>query len=725
MDETEITLNIWEVQGAKNVADLLDEETIKQIGFDAYEGYSTDKASRKEWEDRMDKGIKLALQMVEEKNSPWHGASNVKFPLVTIAALQFSARALPALVKAPDIVKYRISGSDQNGDKAARAQRIGQHMSYQLLNEDEEWEEDFDKALIALPIIGTTFKKSYFDPVEGHNVSKHVLATNLVVSYYTRTLEKCERKTEEFELSMREIKERQNRGIFRQVELVGSPTTSEDNNKTRDKRQGLTEPTSDKKRSRKLLEQHTYLDLDGDGYEEPYVVTLDKATKEVLRIVSRFEKVETEQSIQIEALRDEIVRVSLQMQDVMRQVPQRQGNPTPEQRQMLAEAEQAIMALTQKKNMLAQQVQQLEQSNQAEPQVVQIRAIEYYTKYGFIPSPDGGFYDLGLGALLGPLNDSVDTLINQLIDSGTLNNGNHGFIARGGRIPGGKVQFDEPFEWKQVNTGGKTLRESLVPLPVNQPSPVLFNLLSLLISYSEKVSSVNEAMTGSNVGQNTPAYSYHAMLEQGLQVFNGIFKRIYRSFRKEIRKLYLLNARYLNDVEYFEWEDSPQQVLRNDYTADPKDCVPASDPNAFSNQESQMKAHFLAERSSMVPGYNTARVELLLLEAMDIPNRQEIFPLDEQGNPVIQPPVNPEIEIKSADMQSRILERKSRQETNSALAESTMDKDFSQVMLNLAKAKELGDKSVIEEHRAITERMKVRMDAMKDEQRKAQSQSDS
>src|SRR5688572_16333887 len=99
----------------------------------------------------MDSAIKLALQMAETKNYPWQNASNVKFPLITIAALQFSARAYPALVKAPDLVKYRVNGEDKDGQKAARAGRIGRHMSYQLTEEDENWEEDFDKALLALP----------------------------------------------------------------------------------------------------------------------------------------------------------------------------------------------------------------------------------------------------------------------------------------------------------------------------------------------------------------------------------------------------------------------------------------------------------------------------------------------------------------------------------------------------------------------------------------------
>ena len=93
------------------------------------------------------------------------------------------------------------------------------------------------------------------------------------------------------------------------------------------------------------LEQHTYLDLDDDGYSEPYIVTVEYNSKKVLRIVPRFD-------------------------------------------------ESKIMV-------------------DEKGKVVSIEAKQYYTKYGFIPNPDGGFYDIGFGRLLGPLNNSANTIINQ------------------------------------------------------------------------------------------------------------------------------------------------------------------------------------------------------------------------------------------------------------------------------------------------------------------------
>ena len=698
-------MNIWELQESKNIEPELTKEQSEEIGRDVVADWKIDEESRSEWKERSDNAIKLAVQMVEKKNTPWPNSSNVKFPLVTIAALQFSARAYPALVKGSNIVKYRVNGKDEGGAKAARASRISQHMSYQLLEQDEMWEEDQDRAFIALPIIGTIFKKSFFDPIKGHNVSKLVLPQNLAVSYYTKTIEGCERKTETFELYEREVKARVLKEVFSKKDL-GKVTVKED--KLSDDLQGITPPPPDKKRSRPFLEQHIYLDLDDDGYEEPYVVTVDESSQKVVRIVARFGKVETEQSVKIKALGDQGKMLELQIKEIVSQVPQPQGQEDERALMAAQKAEQMVLQIRQKQQELQEQIKELEASNKKKPKVLEVVAEEHYTKYGLIPSPDGGFYDLGLGSLLGPLNDSVNTLINQLIDLGTLNNGSHGFIGRGARIQGGRIEFDSPFEWKRVNTTGQSLRDSLVPLPVNQPSAVLFSLLSLLITYSEQVSSVTPAMTGANPGQNTPAYTQQSMLEQGLSVFNGIFKRIYRSYRKELRKLYVLNSIYLNPIEYFETVDGDASIARSDYAGDPKDCKPAADPNAMSNMENMQKAVWLSERAKVVPGYDIPKIELLNLQAMEIADVSEIYPTDEKGKPLIPPPKNPELEIETADLQRKTIESQARQQTNHALAESKMDVDESVVLLNSFKAGAIDQKTVIDEFNAITKRMEAR-----------------
>ena len=679
--ETKLKLNA--IQDSLNLAEDLSDEDLNNIGRDVVQNYETDKQSRRRWETRMQDATDLALQLTQDKSYPWPNAANVKFPLLTIASIQFASRAYPALVKAPDLVKYRVQGKDEDGQKAARAQRISAHMSYQLLEQDEQWEEDQDKAFLALPILGCVFKKSYYDSVLEHNCSKTVLPKNLVVHYYAKSIETAERKTEIFELHQREVKERELRGIFKEHEYgpVAQPLE-----RAEDERQGLSAPFYDEDTPRTFLEQHRYLDLDGDGYKEPYVVTVDKETRKVARIVARIDRIVTEQSVQIE-------EIQKRMKALVQGLPQ-QGQTQQEVAQ-IQQAEQTVMLMQQKIEALAKE----------KPKVLKIHPIEYYTKYSFIPSPDGGFYDLGFGALLGPINDSVNTILNQLIDAGTLQNGSMGFIGKGARIKGGKISFS-PFEWKRVDVAGSTLRDSLVPLPVNQPSAVLFNLLSLLINYAERIGSVTDTMMGENPGQNTPAYNMSAMLEQGLQVFNGVFKRVYRSFRGEIRKLYKLNSLYLNQEEYFAYQDTDSKVLQLDYTADAKDLIPAADPNAFSNKEKQMKAMAIAERSMMVPDYDPIKVEKRWLEAHEVPDSAELFPLvpekDQQGQETggltykFPPQPNPELEIQKADMQRRTLEGQSRAETDMLLAQSKVNVDEASIIKLMADAAVAADTPELE-----------------------------
>ena len=680
-------LTLEQIRDSDNIAKLLSDKDIEKIGTEVVRTFDIDEQSRKKWKKNNESAMELALQIKEEKTSPWRGAANVKFPLLTIASMQFAARAYPALIKAPDLVKYRVQGSDEDGQKAARAQRISAHMSYQLLDQDESWEEDQDKALLILPILGCIFKKSYYDPIKGHNRSTLVLPKNLVVHYYAKSIEDAERKTEIFELYKRGIKERELRGVFKEHDYGSAPIAAD---REEDKRQGLSAPLSDKDTPRVFLEQHCYLDLDGDGYNEPYVVTVDKETRKVARIVSRIDEVITEQSIKIEELQKRTKALAEGVQQ-----PQGQ-EPTPEELAQLQQTEQILIGMQ----------DEIKRLTTEKPKVLSITAVEYYTKYGFIPSPDGGFYDIGFGLLLGSLGHTVNTLINQLIDAGSRANSSSGFLGKGARIKGGRLSFAIG-EWKRVNVAGSTLRDSIVPLPASEPSQVLLSLLSLLINYTEKVGSVNDAMMGENPGQNTPAYTSKQMLEQGLQVFNGIFKRVYRSFRAETRKLYKLNSLYLDPEEYFSYQDSDERVLKTDYTGDAKDLIPAADPNAFSNTEKQMKAQAIAERSAQVPGYDPIIVERTLLESMDIPNANEAYPLipgtnpetgEETGEMVLKfpPQPDPSLEIEKADMQRRTLEGQARAEKDGILAQSKVNVDEAQIIKLMADAAVAADKPTLE-----------------------------
>lgn len=544
-----------------NIAEDLDKDKLIKIGKETVEGYEVDKGSRSDWERDTKTWMDLALQVCNKKTFPWTDASNVKFPLISIAAMQFSARAYPSLVpQTGKVVHCKVVGKDVDGSKQARAIRLSKHMSYQVMEEMYEWEEDMDKLLLAMAITGIAFKKTYFDPSKDRNVSKLVYADDLVVNNYTRCLEDAERITEIFYYSPRKVKEMQMQGLYRDVEL-GEPSAPDSPNGS----QSFT-GTDDSTTPYTILEQHAYLDLDDDGYAEPYIVTVEKDSGEVLRITARYNK------------------SGVKVDD--------------------------------------------------SGKVARIEALQYYTKFGAIPNPTGSFYNIGFGHLLGPINESVNTIINQLIDAGSLSNLQAGFIGKGLRMKMGESRF-RPGEWKAVNATGDDIKKQIFPLPVREPSNVLFQLLGMLITSGKELASVADIMVGKMPGQNTPAYTTKETVDQGMKLFTAIYKRVYRSLKDEFRKLYYLNKEYLDPQVYIDIID--EEVQQSDYEGSGNDIVPAADPSASSATEKSAKVQEmfpLMQLGTLDPMELTKRA----LDAQEQPNPEALI---RQPSP---PPPDPKIE---------------------------------------------------------------------------------
>ena len=280
-------LKLNEILGTVNIAESLTEELLDKIGMTVCEDYIKDKDSRKDWEERSEEAMKLALQVKEDKNFPWEKAANVKYPLLTLASVQFASRV--DLFQGPDIVKIRVNGEDRQGTKTDRAIRIAKHMTYQLREEMPEWNDDNDRLYHSLPIIGAMFKKTFYDPVKKRNVSELVFPNELVFDYWAKSVEDCIRKTHILQLNPNKIIEKVRYGLYLDVDLDATNPIVDTEKPLGELLEGHT-IYEDENAPRIVLEQHRFWDLDGDGYQEPYVVTVDKETQKVLRIVARFDE---------------------------------------------------------------------------------------------------------------------------------------------------------------------------------------------------------------------------------------------------------------------------------------------------------------------------------------------------------------------------------------------------------------------------------------------------
>lgn len=563
-----------------NLCDKFGPEDLKTIGSWVSDGYVADDTSRSKWKERTQAAMNLAMQVSKAKTFPWPGAANVIFPLVTIASLQFSARSYGNIIQGTNVVRYRVAGNS-SAELKTKADSIGRHMSWQVLEEDCDWEDQHDKLFINVSIVGCAFIKSYFDGSKGYPTDELVTADNLVVDYWTKSLESTGRATQIIPVRRNEFHTNFQTGVFRDVSkeswyqgLPGNSTPPVE----KDNRQGVTPPsTSDVLTPFITLEQHTLMDLDQDGYYEPYVVTIEKESQAVLRIVSRWNK---------------------------------------------------DSDITRDNN-----------------KIVSIKAHSYYTKFGFIPSPDGGFYDMGFGMLLGSLNETVSTAINQMLDAGTMANSNGGFFAKGIKMKAGVMTF-APWQWIPVQTNGDDLRKSMVPLPARNADSVMFQLLGFIVQYCDRISGTQDIMVGENPGQNTPAETSRNMVEQGTQVYTSIFKRMWRSMKEEFKKRHMMNALFLPEKQAY---GDGFSIKRSDYATTPDHVVPVANPNVTSKAQRIQKATMVRQAAHSVPGYDIAKAEREWLIAMDVEDIEGVYP----GPDKVPPLPNPKMQVEEMRMKTK------------------------------------------------------------------------
>ncbi len=544
-------LPINEIIKNPNLATLLTEDKLRDIGSKVKSGYDDDVLSRKEWTATADKILNLVKLAIESKSWPWTGAANIKYPLTTTAVIQYAARTYPEIVRNGKVVGAAVIGKDPDGQKALKAERVAQFMSFQLLIESPTWEEHMDRMLHVYPVVGVAFKKTYYDTVKQRNESLLCMHDEIVVNDNITSLEEALRISHVLHVSKNTIIENMRAGLYVDIddeELCGLLPESEDYHD--------------------LIEQHRYLDLDGDHYEEPYVVTIHKNSGRVLRIVARFDP-------------DGII---------------------------------------------------LNDKNQ----IVRIKPVQYFTDFHGIPRSDGKYHSLGLGTILLHPNEVINSLLNHLVDAGTLANLQGGLIGHNVEIPGGMSSF-QPGEWKRAKCiGGGELKDQVVPITYSPPSDVLLKLLDLMIKASEKLSSVTDIMTGNQDMSNVKTGAAQLSNENGRMVFSSMQRRLYRSLKSEFDKIFRLNRIYLDEVKYYEIMGDQQAVLKEDFDSGAMQVKPVSDPNLSSTSQRLNQAQELMKMIQL-PGINIQEIEKRLLAALEVPNPETIL------KPIEPPPPEPEM----------------------------------------------------------------------------------
>lgn len=612
-----------------NIARSLPQEVLDEIGQLVVREYDIDKLSRDDWADKAQNALNFATQKTVPKNYPFAGASNIVFPLISQAAYQFGARTYPAVIANRQVVKGVVWGSDNGtpatedgtpdsppkmqpipnappgpdgqpqmqpvwliapGEKQKRADRIGGHMSYQLLNEMKGWEGGVDTLLHVMPIVGGAIKKTYFDPVEKKNVSTYVSLLNLVWQYTAESFEAAPRHSEKLMLYPHEIIEQERagaeldpetgelgEGLFLHLDYgPGGDPIDVEGGDSDDAAPNQSDPDA----PHFFVEQHRRYDLDGDGYAEPYIVTVHHRSAKVVRMVARFE------ADDIKATKDgEILRVDSQ---------------------------------------------------------------DMYTLIPFLPNVEGGSYPMGFGHLLKAINEGVNTTLNQMFDAGHLANAGGGFVSDQLGMPSGQVNFAVG-KYVRVNAKGQSIRDAVFPLPFPGPNSVLFQLLGVLMAAGKEMAGIQDILAGDAAIANAPPTTVLALIEQGLKFYTAIIKRVFRGFGQEFEKLYALNRRHLKEITEYQQGEDWQQIGPDDYRLG-GGVMPAADPTMVTDMQRLVRGQMLLEFKGD-PLINQVEIRRRYFQAANFERVDDLFvPPDPMQQQLVQAKTQYELDNMQAQL---------------------------------------------------------------------------
>ena len=271
-----------------NLAEFLDDQELTKLAGDLLDSVETDVTSREGWADTFVKGLETVGLKMEQRTDPWEDACGVYSTVLSEAAIRFQAEAMSETFPAAGPVQTKILG-EITKDKEDAALRVKTDMNYELTEVMTEYRSEHERMLYSLGLAGSAFKKVYYDPNLGRQVSIYIPAEDVIVPYGASTIEQAERVTHVMRKTKNDLVKLQAVGFYLDVDL-GEPEPFHSDIEEKKAQEGGFSLTADDRYC--LYEIHADLFIAGLEKEEaggleiaqPYVVTIERGTDTILSI---------------------------------------------------------------------------------------------------------------------------------------------------------------------------------------------------------------------------------------------------------------------------------------------------------------------------------------------------------------------------------------------------------------------------------------------------------
>ena len=535
-----------------NIAELLDDDRLKNIVEDASHGFDLDESSCSDWIDMNKEALKMIKAEAKQEHTQNYGHSKVIYPLLASATIQLSSRLIPHLVRNNRVAECAVLGPDPDGRKAAKAEQVSSFFSYDLLVDSDFWLKDSHQLLQMVCAWGTGYRKLCFDEGQDKVLSEVLSPEDVIINSNTSSIDKSRRITIRNFMTKNEITEYIRSDKFSDIDVEslkeGPSGDDEDLQDLQD-----TNPVYE------ILEQFCYIDLDDDGYEEPYIVYFHKDSQKILGIYSGYEA--------------EDIHVN------------------------------------------------------AKGKIKKIIPRPYIIDYHCIDDPSGKYHSMGLNHLLFHQNKSITSILRQLIDSGTLANQQGGFTTKAFKTKKREIK-QELGKFTQLEIPPNVdIRSQIMPLPFKEPSQVLFSLLGLLIDAGKETGFVTQALMGDAEGQNVPATTMLAIVEQGTRAFKPMVQKLFHSLKKEFKMMFHLYGKFSSLERFVKYQDLDIRISRDIFDDSELDIMPVADPTQSSEAHVYMKIQALQQmlQTPLVQVLNLPEMATRILKGLQIDRPEELI----------------------------------------------------------------------------------------------------
>jgi len=544
-----------------NLAEDMPEGELDRLATYFTDLIERDRQSRKRRDEQYAEGLRrTGLGDDAPGGATFEGASKVVHPMLVSATVDFAARSVRELFPPEGPVKDSIPG-DISPEKVRKAKRKRALMNWQLTTQCPEARSEIEQMLTQVPMGGAQYLKLSWNEGRNRPSFLFVAIDDMLLPYAASSFYSAQRKTHVQYLTRVDFEQRIRAGEYRDIRLsaVSLMPDQTDAAQANDKIEGREDTSYNEDGLREVYEIYALCSLSAEHYHRE----------------GDFGDIGEDD-----------------------------------------EAKPYIITIDKTSGKVLSIYRNWDELDDSSEE------LQWFVEFPFVPWR--GAYPIGLPHMIGGLSTAATGALRALLDAAHIQNTPSGMklkgVTRGGQdvapLPGEIVEIDGGL----VNDD---IRKLFMPMPYNQPSGTLFQLLGFIVDAAQGVVRTTfEDMAEQRA--DVPVGTTLARLEQAMVVYRAIHGRLHDAMQRMLGILHRLNGMYLDD-EKIESELGEELATRADFEG-PLDVVPVSDPNIFSETQRVMQGQAIGQRAAERPDlYDARKVEEFILATLKIPDAENLL----------------------------------------------------------------------------------------------------